>query len=91
MTFYLGHSADVNARATVDFSFGLGSYSVTEVTPLHLAIDAKNWELAEILLNEGAEPTLRDGRGRTALDYAEGDQKEQLLGLILGIKGREPN
>ncbi|KAJ5910508.1 hypothetical protein N7504_005151 [Penicillium tannophilum] len=43
-------------------------------TPLHLAIYLGHFELASMLLNLGADPSLPDGYGRNIMDWAQRDQ-----------------
>ena len=39
-------------------------------TPLHMALAGENKEMAELLLNNGADPRIQDKNGSTALHYA---------------------
>ncbi|RYV02789.1 hypothetical protein SOPP22_07530 [Shewanella sp. OPT22] len=54
--------------------------------PLHFAIEEKKTDIAELLVNEGANPFAIDRIGRTALHYAarKGDEKlaKQLIGRL---------
>lgn len=43
---------------------------VGEKTPLHYSVEKNNYELSMLLLDQGANPTLGDKRGLTALHYA---------------------
>lgn len=69
--------ADVNARVQRPGSHHLGG------TPLHWCArqpeDCR--EAAEVLLNHGADPTLQDAFGKTALDYAS-DGKPRIAELL---------
>jgi hypothetical protein len=42
------------------------------LTALHLACQANQHEIAEILLQAGADPTVRDGDGNTPFNYPRG-------------------
>ncbi|CAJ0962830.1 unnamed protein product, partial [Mesorhabditis belari] len=51
-------------------------------TPLHIAAQNDNLEMAQMLLHFGADPTLLDKFGRTSLDVATGKTKEFLLRML---------
>lgn len=57
VTALLEHSADVNVRAMFD------------QTPLILAVVNAKRETAQLLVKSGADPTMIDGYGRTAIDW----------------------
>ncbi len=44
-------------------------------TAFMTAAEYNNWQIIEILLNAGADVTLRNSGGRTAIDYAKGCEK----------------
>ena len=50
------------------------------MTPLHIAIDARQVECVALLLKAGADRTARDGRGRTAFRAADeiADRQDQI-------------
>jgi ankyrin repeat protein len=52
------HGADVNARSNPGY------------TPLHLAVTNLCVETVKLLLENGADPKIRDDSGKTALDWA---------------------
>lgn len=62
VTLYLAAGANVNA-------YGHSSYTYlqSDVTPLIAAAGTARLETMRVLLNEGANPNLRDSQGRTAL------------------------
>lgn len=63
----IDHGAEVNARVSRPGSHHLGG------TPLHWCARQKedNAEVVEVLLKNGADTTLIDAFGKTALEYAE--------------------
>ena len=63
--------ADVNANA-----------GVTHTTPLHMAARRGFLEIAQALLDLGAEPTLRDSNGCTPLDRAVNCRKTAVAQLL---------
>ena len=48
-------------------------------TPLHYAARMNNTDVAELLLKQGADATLKDDRGRTPLDIAREPAMQDLL------------
>jgi ankyrin repeat protein len=82
------HGADVNAR---DQGGG---------TPLHLAVDVEGdgasqldaiptAELSELLIALGADPTIKDHRGRTALDVAHAYDHKAAIALLTASQGNQ--
>uniref|UniRef100_A0A8C1BA48 Nuclear factor of kappa light polypeptide gene enhancer in B-cells 2 (p49/p100) n=1 Tax=Cyprinus carpio carpio TaxID=630221 RepID=A0A8C1BA48_CYPCA len=55
--------------------------------PLHLAVITKQPRLVEMLMKTGADPSLLDREGRTALHLAAHIGDETILRLILGLLG----
>lgn len=55
--------------------------------PLHLAVITKQPKLVEMLMKTGADPSLLDHEGRTALHLAAHTGDEATLRLILGMLG----
>uniref|UniRef100_A0A671TDZ4 Nuclear factor NF-kappa-B p100 subunit-like n=1 Tax=Sinocyclocheilus anshuiensis TaxID=1608454 RepID=A0A671TDZ4_9TELE len=55
--------------------------------PLHLAVITKQPKLVEMLMKTGADPSLLDREGRTALHLAAHTGDETILRLILGLLG----
>lgn len=45
-------------------------HDVGEKTPLHYSVEKNNYEITNFLLDNGANTTLGDKRGLTALHYA---------------------
>ncbi|KAA0717893.1 NF-kappa-B p100 subunit DNA-binding factor KBF2 [Triplophysa tibetana] len=56
-------------------------------TPLHLAVITKQPKLVEILMRIGADPSLLDRDGRTALHLAAHTGDETILRVVLGMLG----
>lgn len=50
-------------------------------TPLHLAIKWSNSEVVKILLAHGADPTMKNSKGQTALDLVK-DKNSELASLL---------
>ena len=72
--------ADLNQPITLETQEG-----ATEATvPLHTAarFSGINLEAVELLLVAGADPNLRDGTGRTPLDWAEARGQTSLAALL---------
>ncbi|XP_059422514.1 nuclear factor NF-kappa-B p100 subunit-like isoform X2 [Carassius carassius] len=55
--------------------------------PLHLAVITKQARLVEMLMKTGADPSLLDQEGRTALHLAAHTGDEAVLRVILGLLG----
>ena len=62
--------ADVNLRGDVEF------------TPLHWAVITKNMPALRLLLRAGANPSVPDMFGRTALAAAQSEWSEEAAGLL---------
>lgn len=70
LKFLISKGLDVNAKtdyAKVSKSF---TGSKIHVTPLYLAVGSKDLEVVQILLDNGANPTIKDDRGLTVLETA---------------------
>jgi ankyrin repeat protein len=59
-------------------------------TPLTLAFRRGNMEIAQLLIEKGADPNIRDSFGETALMYAAGSGKMDMVTALLE-KGADPN
>ena len=71
----LDHGADPNAQA-----YSGGQFSLT--TPLHRAIEFGKIETARLLLERGASVEVKDWAGRTPLDVASGEQREEIIKFL---------
>ena len=66
--FLIGKGANVNV---IGFEYCLSDSKSNEAgTALHFAVDANNTEVAKLLIENGADVTIRDVKGRTALERA---------------------
>ena len=71
----LNMGADINKRYGEDKH--LGGYTV-----LMLAIENEDMDVIEILLERGADLTIKDNQGKTALDYTSKYNDDELLSLL---------
>lgn len=67
----LDHGADPNVQAQDDKS-----------TPLHAALKTESVEVARVLIEYGASTEVKDSMGMTPLDYASGDQRDEIIKLL---------
>lgn len=74
----LAHGADPNLRFGASAP-GNASQYLSNVTPLIYAVQKDRLNAAEMLLGAGAEPSLKDSSGRTALNYASSKDLQALL------------
>lgn len=58
-------------------------------TALHLAAALGRADVVELLLERGADPALRDRRGRTPADLARNAKKEELADRLLAAQSRQ--
>lgn len=80
----LEHGAEINAmsRSTKPF--------VPQNTALHAALAGRNWDVAELLVDRGADVNSIDNRGLAPLHNAVFGGNAQVVALLL-IKGAEVN
>eukprot|EP00873_Tetraselmis_striata_P018816 jgi/Tetstr1/439080/TSEL_027570.t1 len=91
----LDHGANPNIR-NESGEYGDGNWSVksresrilepvaqSDKTPLHIACESEDTEMAELLLSRGADPDLEDRASMTALHYAVEEGSEELLAMLL--------
>ncbi|MCJ8730366.1 hypothetical protein PDJAM_G00183560 [Pangasius djambal] len=71
---------------TPQFKF-INKFNHLNQTPLHLAVITKQPKLVEILLRVGADPTLLDRDGRTAVHLAAHAGEEAILRVVLNVLG----
>ena len=67
----LSRGADVNKRSDRYHS-----------TALHHAVFSINTDVIKVLLKHGASTNIKDGRGRTPIDYARGQNNEAAVRLL---------
>ena len=71
-------------------SLDLCSNKYGYLVPLEKALEAKEQELLEVvqlLIDKGADPSIPNADGETALDYTEGTGLEKLSALLRNSKG----
>jgi len=59
------------AHALLEAKCNVNHINVDNFTPLHTACSLGNIKLIQLLLSFGADPTLKDARGKTPLDLAK--------------------
>jgi ankyrin repeat protein len=74
----LEHGADINAKATTHF----------DGTPLHLAAEQGRVEIVHVLLQNGADVSMKDDRGRTALQVASDRGHAEVVKLLSEHRAR---
>ncbi len=77
-------------KALVEYCGDIGDVNVQDdyngYTPLHLSVAYKHKEIVEYLMEQGADPTLRDFQGRTPCDMAsDGGYVKLLKGCALHV------
>ena len=77
----------VRGRRRVQVDFPRDSYFST---PLFYAVKAKNNHIADILLDAGANPDIRDRSGASPLYYAVNTRNVEIVKLLLAA-GADPN
>lgn len=87
--------ADLNARGergpnyygtSTEGSLWYGAHSAP---PLHAAVREGHLRLAEMLIEAGADISIRDLDGRTPLGVAEANQNQQMIDLLLKHGAKE--
>lgn len=63
--------------------FAISSHSGNVSAPLHVAVRHQRMELAGVLLEAGADPDVRDGKGRTVLELAREVGGMEMVELLL--------
>ena len=71
----LDHGADPNAQAKRDAVFSL-------TTPLHRALQSGSIEVARLLLEHGASVEVKNVKGKTPLDVASGERREEIIKFL---------
>jgi len=78
MKFLIDRGIDLNGR---DSSTGTRKYRAYG-TPLHYAVELGSRETAELLLENGADYTIKDGWGKTPAEMAKEQGKLDLFELL---------
>jgi uncharacterized protein len=76
-----GPSPDL-ARALVAAGADVRATQQDGVTPLHEAAHIGRVDLVQLLLEHGADPAARDGKGRTAADFAREGGHSEVLAVL---------
>jgi len=72
------------AQALLDAKCNVNPINVDKFTPLHTACSQGEVKFIQLLLNYGADPTLKDARGKTPIDLA------RRAGINLNIRSNDP-
>jgi Ankyrin repeats (many copies) len=70
LKFLISKGLDVNAKTDYEKVSKSFTGSKTHVTALYLAVASKDLEAVQILIDNGADPNIKDDRGMTALEMA---------------------
>ena len=86
---YLGRIEAVNYL--IDNGANINIYNITDsITPLIYSLQNQKYEVAMILIEEGADLDLKDNLGWTALHYAARDGSNEVVDLLL-VGSANPN
>jgi ankyrin repeat protein len=69
-------------RRLLDGGLDVNSRNVVLETPLYAAVWTGNYEIAEMLLNRGADPNIPDKNGFTPLQAAQKLERRELVSLL---------
>ena len=69
----LDHGADPNTRS---------HWGATRTTPLHAALEGGKIEIARILVEHGASAEAKNSEGRTPLDCASEERRDEIIKLL---------
>ncbi len=79
-------------RLLLEYNAFVDAESPNGTTPLMMAVHYGTRESAELLLKEGADPTLKNKLGLTAADFALRASRKDMADLIAAaIRQRQPN
>lgn len=78
-----GASLDQPKYSNHQYSWNL-QYFMGLGTPLHRAAQLGKAEVVSYLLDKGADPSIRDSKGRTALECAKLSKKDDVIVLLEG-------
>lgn len=69
-------SQDIDVNFTEDYGY----------TPLHIAVENENIDMAKLLINKGADVNAKDGRGDTPLHIAVKNENHEFITLLIVSK-----
>ena len=70
----------------IDLKMEINSFNHKGFTPLMIAANFNRLDHVKILINAGADPTLKDQNGKTALDYAKEQGYQEVVDYLEKLK-----
>jgi uncharacterized protein len=80
---FFGHYETAEYLIKAGAALNLQSRNVLKAAPLHSAVDAGHKKIVALLLNNGADPNLRDQGGNTSLHIASQNGNKEIIHLLL--------
>jgi uncharacterized protein len=80
---FFGHYETAEYLIKAGAALNLQSRNVLKAAPLHSAVDAGYAKIVALLLNNGADPNLRDQAGNTSLHIAAQNGNKEIIHLLL--------
>lgn len=75
-TLLIKNYVNINQQENISLIVGgRGSKSFPQVTPLHVAVIRNHPDMVKLLLENGADATIKDGNGKIAYELAKADPK----------------
>ena len=81
----ISKSDNVTAKKIIEYGADVNE-RFNDMTPLMYAARYNNVEMIKILLGKGADVSIKDSKGNTALKYAEVSNANQALEFLKSIK-----
>lgn len=89
---FMASKGDIDAlRAWIEAGANINEVDYGGQSALHFAVMAKNAECVSFLLDNGADPMLKDSDGKTAIDIAENKSTDDIIDMLKAMKGRRKN